>query len=79
MNFLKPKSKDNFIIVCEHCKAIVSFSEEDCYCSKSADVDGLLSGDIHNITRVFIRCPNCRNEQDVVTTFRHAKKDKGWF
>lgn len=35
MNFIKPADENNFLVVCEKCKAIINFSREDCYCVKS--------------------------------------------
>ena len=79
MNFIKPKEENNFLIVCEHCKAIVNFSREDCYCIKEVDTDALLKGHFQNVSRVLITCPNCNSRQDVAAGLRYVTNDKNWF
>lgn len=79
MNFIKPKEENNFLVVCEHCKAIVNFSREDCYCIKEVDTDALLKGHLQNVSRVLITCPNCGSRQDVVAGLRYVTNDKNWF
>lgn len=79
MNFINPKEENNFLIVCEHCKAIINFSKEDCYCIKEVDTASLLAGCIQNITRVCIKCPNCHAEQDVAAGLKYVTNNKNWF
>lgn len=79
MNFIKPKDENSFLIVCERCGAIINFSKEDCYCTKEAEGKEFREGNIQNITRVYIRCPNCMKPQDVAAGFRYVKDDKCWF
>lgn len=75
MNFIKPKDKDNFLIICEKCKAIINFSRKDCYCIKEADEIALSNGNFQNITRVYISCPNCPNIQDVAGGLKYWGTD----
>lgn len=79
MNFIKPKDGNNFLIICERCKAIINYSREDCYCVKEADTIALNNGDFQNVTRVYISCPNCHNKQDVAGGLRYVIDDMGWF
>ena len=79
MNFIKPKKDNNYLVVCEHCKAIINFSKEDCYCVKEADVVSFEKGDFKNVTRIYIECPNCCHQQDVVAGFRYVSDDRNWF
>lgn len=79
MNFIKPEEENNFLIVCEHCKAIISFSKEDCYCLKALDPIALDKGDFKNVTRLYITCPNCYKQQDVVAGLRYVSNDRNWF
>ena len=79
MDFIAPKYKDNFLITCEHCKAIICFSEEDCYCVKELDRIALSKGDFQNITRVYINCPSCNSRQDVLASYKYIKTDKNWW
>lgn len=79
MNFIAPKEENNFLIICEHCKAIINFSREDCYCTKKADTDELLKGHFQNVTRMYITCPNCNSRQDVMAGLRYVYNDRSWF
>lgn len=78
MNFIKP-NEDNFVTVCEHCKAIVELSIDDCYCVKQIDTFSLLSGDFQNITKVYFICPHCHKKQDVIAGLKYVQNDKEWF
>ena len=78
MNFIRPE-EDSFLIVCEHCKAIITFSKEDCHCIKVLDRIALDKGDFKNSTRVYINCPNCYKQQDVAAGLRYVENDKNWF
>ena len=79
MNFIRPKDDNNFLIVCERCKAIVNFSKEDCYCIKEADEVAFKNGEFKNVTRAYISCPSCRNMQDVIGGLKYTLNDKTWW
>lgn len=79
MNFIKPASENNFLIICEHCKSIINFSKEDCFCAKTVDIDELILGRYQNITKVYIECPNCQRTLDVAGGLRYLENDKRWF
>ena len=79
MKFLTPAKENNFLVGCEKCGAIISFSLEDCYCTKHLDQVEFARGHIQNVTKVSINCPNCNKSQDVAAGFRYVSDDKGWF
>ena len=78
MEYLKPKNKNNFLIVCESCQAIINFSREDCFCVKEIDRVAFAKGDFKNVSRVFIKCPNCTNHQDVIAGVRYVNSNDKW-
>ena len=77
MKYILPESHDNYVVVCENCRAIINYSIEDCHyekeldCMKFDDDTGF-----ENITRVYVRCPNpkCRHNQDVAGRLTHLRK-----
>ena len=79
MRFLKPNDKNSYLIVCEHCRAIVNFSKDDLFCTKEIDMAELSRGNLCNVTKVSLKCPNCGNAQDVAAGFRYVSGDKNWF
>lgn len=73
MNFIKPKNDNNFIIICEACKAIINFSKEDLYFVKEVDTGAFNNRRLDNITKFCIFCPNCNHKQDVAGAIKYIK------